>query len=197
MFASHTTAIIVGVALVAYVLIRRLMGEPLEARRLLIMPVAVCGYGWVQLASHPKQADSPLELAPLGISLLISVGLGFWRGRTIRVLVRDGHLWQQYTLTTVAVWILQLGVRGAMISTAQVLGTTLAAGMDSLILGLGLSLLAEAATVGRRALATGAPFAPRASWRSRTRPGHGLRTRTSSNHRVETRNARIEACRVP
>jgi hypothetical protein len=159
---SLTTALIVAV--VVLLLVRRFLGEPLEARRLAAPPLILIVMGAYSLskidlaavAHHPV-----VDGAVLGFGALVAVLGGIVRGLTVRVYVRDGHVWYRYTLLTVVVWAGLAALRFAQSAAAGALGADPAVLDAALLLILGLSLLGEAAIVGRRAIATGAPFAPR------------------------------------
>jgi hypothetical protein len=159
---SLTTALIVAV--VVLLLVRRFLGEPLEARRLAAPPLILIVMGAYSLskidlaavAHHPV-----VDGAVLGFGALVAVLGGIVRGLTVRVYVREGHVWYRYTLLTVVVWAGLAALRLAQSAAAGALGADPAVLDAALLLILGLSLLGEAAIVGRRAIATGAPFAPR------------------------------------
>jgi hypothetical protein len=89
------------------------------------------------------------------------VQLGLARGITIRVFVRDGHLWQKYTFATIAVWVTSIVIRLGVDYAGHLAGANTSMLIGSLTLALGLSFLGEAAVVGSRGLRLGAPFAPR------------------------------------
>ncbi|GAA2336699.1 hypothetical protein [Dactylosporangium salmoneum] len=170
-----TTALIV-VAVIVLLMIRRYVGEPLEARRLVTPPLILIVLGGLALskvdfsaAGHHAVTDGVV----LGVSALLAVLGGIVRGLTVKVFVQNGHVWYRYTLLTIAIWagliVLRLG--------QSLAGHALGADSDVLSAGLalvaGLSFLGEAAIVGRRAIATGAPFAPRGA-RKAARSGVGL-----------------------
>jgi hypothetical protein len=148
---------LLAVAAIVYVVARRFAGEPLEGRRLIVLPVVLTIIGATRLDHlHP----TPVEVAVLVAEAAVAVVLGAVRGLTVQVYDRDGHLWYRYRPLTLAVWLGSMLIR---------LGFTHlpGAGGDALLGVLGLSLLAEALVVGKRALATGVPFAPQGSRRGR------------------------------
>ena len=144
--------ILLAVAAVAFVLYSRLKGQPLTARRLLIMPVVLVAIGCSELG-HPSSTGVGFLVAAGALSL----ALGAVRGATVAVFARDGALWYRYRKATLGLWLLTLGARGALVGVASALGLVGGYGM---LVSLGLSLLGESAVVGLRAQATGIPFAP-------------------------------------
>ena len=153
---------IVGVAALVVLLIgRRLVGEPLQARRVFVLPLVVAVVGAYQLSQlhHVR----PLDVGVLTAEAGLAVALGAVRGLTVQVFVRDGHLWQRYRPLTIAVWVVSIAVRLGATAGAYAIGadrTVLSAG---LVLVLGLTLAGESAIVGLRSMRLGAPFAPRSS----------------------------------
>ncbi|HEX4213728.1 MAG TPA: hypothetical protein VIA06_10460 [Candidatus Dormibacteraeota bacterium] len=160
---SGDTLLWVGLAVVifVYVLARRLAGHPLSARRLFILPVVAVGLGLIELVNGAPAHVKPLDVELLLLSALISIGLGAWRGLTVRIFVRGGFPWQRYTAATVLLWIVQIAAKFAVTYGGEKGGATLASSTWALILTLGLSLAAEAAVIAPRALATHASFSPR------------------------------------
>ncbi|MDG6101592.1 DUF1453 family protein [Dactylosporangium aurantiacum] len=157
-----TTTLLVAVA-VLYVLVRRFTGEPLQARRLVLPPVLLVGWGGYEVSHAFTGGTLPhavLDGAVLGAAAVLAAAGGLVRGLTVRVFVRDGHLWYRYTAMTLVVWVALLGVRFAEDAAGRALGADAAVVAAALPFVIGLSFLGEAAVVGRRALATGVPFAP-------------------------------------
>lgn len=128
---------------VLYVLVRRFMGEPLNARDLLAPPVFLLFFG--------IRAVDEFHLIYL-LPLVAGFAFGAVRGMTIRLFERDGHLWQRYTPWTLVVWVASLG---ASIGLGLLIG-----GHAPTQLSIGVSMLGELFTIGAKALNTGIPFAP-------------------------------------
>src|ERR1700712_3303694 len=95
------TVLLVLVA-IGYVLVRRFAGEPLEARRLAVLPIVLAVIGVAQLRGLHA---TPLDIGVLAAEGVIAVGLGAVRGLTVQVYSRDGHLWYRYRPLTVVVWV--------------------------------------------------------------------------------------------
>jgi hypothetical protein len=79
------------VALVISVIARQAAGEPIRARRLIILPGVLTLVGAVDLARravHPSDAD--LVLIAVGAAIAGTIGLA--HGRLLRLEVRDGGL---------------------------------------------------------------------------------------------------------
>lgn len=128
---------------VLYVLIRRFIGEPLNARDLLAPPAFLLFFGIRALDEfHPSY------LVPLAVGF----AFGALRGLTIKLEERNGHLWQRYTPWTLLVWVTSIG---ASFGTSALIGHH-----APTQLSIGVSLLGELCTIGAKALNTGIPFAP-------------------------------------
>jgi hypothetical protein len=158
--------ILLVVVLVGWVIFRRMTGQPLRQRALVLPPLILLVYGGYRLADTHLTAG---DLALLVVELAIALGLGLLRGATIQVFVRDGVLWMRYRWSTLALWLVSAVVRVALMAAGAAFGTGLP-GLPTLLLGLGATLLGETLLVATRALVTGAPFAPEpASRRVRVR----------------------------
>ena len=159
---NPTTALIV-VAAVLYVLIRRFTGEPLEGAAAGAAAGAARRVGRLRGVADVHRHDlthAVLDGAVLGAGAVLAVAGGLVRGLTVRVFVRDGHLWYRYTALTVVVWVALIGAPVRRGAAGRALGADAAVLAAALPFMLGLSLLGEAAVVGRRGIATGVPFAP-------------------------------------
>jgi hypothetical protein len=150
--------ILIVVAVVVYLFARRLAGEPLKARRLVILPAVITIWGGYQVV-HVHGVHT-VDVAVIGVSVVVSLLLGVVRGTTIQVFVQNGHLWQKYTFATIAVWVLSIAIRFGIDWAGHLAGATTSVLTAALVLTLGVSFLGEAAVVGARGLRLGAPFAP-------------------------------------
>lgn len=154
-----TTALLV-IAVIAYTMVRRFLGEPLSSRRLFVIPLVITVYGAYTVA-QTGFAHATADLVALATGGLVAAAGGALRGRTVRVFVRDGHVWYRYTWVTLAVWAGLIALRFGQAALATSFGADRGVLTAGLLLMVGLSFLGEAAVVGPRAIATGAPFAPR------------------------------------
>jgi hypothetical protein len=155
---------LLALAAIAYVLFRRLAGEPLEGRRLVVLPLVLLIVGVTQLnGAHV----TPLDVTLLVIGGAVAALLGAVRGLTVHVYAKGGHLWYRYRPVTIVVWAASLLLRLGQTVAGHALGADAKVMGAALLPVLGLSLLAEGMVVGKRALATGVPFAPQGSRRGR------------------------------
>ncbi|BCJ37630.1 hypothetical protein Athai_51330 [Actinocatenispora thailandica] len=167
----------VGVVLVvvALMIARRVYGEPLKVRRLLLAPLFELAIGGYQIATHGGlPAGEWLSLALTGA---LSLGLGAARGATVELFERRGVLWQRYRLRTFGVWLAAFVARFGVRALLAVLGVTTAAAsisslasggkphfsaalIGTLLITSGLGFLGESLVLTPRALATGVPLQP-------------------------------------
>ena len=152
--------ILVIAAIVIYILAKRFAGSPVGAKTL-VLPLVMVGYGLTQLS---RAADHPLTIALLAIEGVISLAAGAARAATIKLYVRDGHLWQRYRLTTLMVWLAMIAIRIGFLVAGGAAGVSLPEG-GTIFFTFGLSMIVETALVGKRAAATGAPIMARQSRR--------------------------------
>ena len=147
---STPIEILLVVALVGYMLVRRLMGEPAQAKRMLLLPavLAVVGLSSVQSVLH-----DPVQLGFLAVTTLVSIGIGALRGLSIRVFVRDGVVNMKYTAMTIVLWVVNIAVK---LGGNFLLGTIdpHADAGSTLMLTLGAGLLMEGVVVLAKAMRT-------------------------------------------
>ncbi|HUA49876.1 MAG TPA: hypothetical protein VMA77_31885 [Solirubrobacteraceae bacterium] len=155
-FPSPVT-ILLALAAIGYVMWSRMQGQPLQAKRLLVLPAVLVIVGLSDLTG--KSSHTAADVAFLLAGFALSALLGAARGTTIELFTRDGELWQRYRPITVALWLALIATKVILAVVAGAAGAPGGAGTNGLLLALGISLLAEAAVVGPRALASGVPFA--------------------------------------
>ncbi|MFI6171061.1 hypothetical protein ACIBCN_30080 [Nocardia sp. NPDC051052] len=147
-------------------IVKRFMGEPVDARDTFVTPLILVGIG---VYSVTKVEDlSGIDIVWLVIGGVVGIAFGAVRGTTTVLFERDGHLWQRYTVKTLVIW-------GASVATGfgiSLLGATMGMHHDAkpITLSIGIGMLGEMLTLGLRALSTGVPFAPdkKAAARSNT-----------------------------
>jgi hypothetical protein len=152
-------------ALVIFMIARRFAGAPVGVQSL-IVPIGMSVYGFVTVRDATHHGLHTIDIALLAAEIVVGIGAGLARGATIRLYLRDGHLWQRYTVATLLVWIAMIAVRIGFAIGGDSLGATLPAGGTALV-SFGVSMLVETLVVSKRAMATGAPIRPRPSRRDR------------------------------
>ncbi|ONI83145.1 DUF1453 domain-containing protein [Actinosynnema sp. ALI-1.44] len=169
---SGPVEIVLIVAVIGYVLVRRLLGEPVEAKRMLVLPAVLVGIGFFTVLKEPQTAESIVFLVA---TTVLGVLLGVLRGASTRVFEKDGVVHLRYTAVTIVLWVANIAVKfaagavlavvapGAQQSTGNGMMLTLGAGL----LAEGLAVLAKAVrTEGRIIWAKGRDGQPH-----RTSPG--------------------------
>ncbi|GAB3989265.1 hypothetical protein GCM10029978_113910 [Actinoallomurus acanthiterrae] len=149
---SGPVEIILIIGAVGYILARRLLGEPAEAKRLLLLPAVLAAVGLTDLAKVPQ---SPVSIGFLVGSTALSLVLGLLRGASIRVFAEDGIVHLRYTATTVVLWGINLAVRfGASVVLGVVDPTAEHAAGSGLMLTLGAGMVVEGLVVLSKAMRT-------------------------------------------
>jgi hypothetical protein len=97
--------IVLAVAAVGYVLWSRMKGQPLKAKRLLVLPVVLTVLGITDLTGSSAPHLTPKDIGFLAAGASISAALGAARGATIELYPQGGELWQRYRPVTVGLWI--------------------------------------------------------------------------------------------
>lgn len=149
---SGPIEIILVVAVVCYILIRRLMGEPAEGKRMLLLPAILTVVGIVNIT---KLTQTPVSVTFLVASAVFSMVLGLLRGRSIRLFPQDGLVFMRYSWVTVALWAANLGGKfGANIILRVADPHAVASVSSGLYLTLGAGMLCEGVVVLGKALHT-------------------------------------------
>lgn len=146
----------VVVVAVVVIVVKRFLGEPLNARDLAVPPLVLVGIGIYTLTRVGQLSGS--EIGWIAVGSVVGLALGAVRGTTVRLFNRDGVLWQRYSGWTVGVWVVSFAVSAGLGHLATGAGVREEA--RPLTLSIGVSLLGELATLGKRALSSGVPFAP-------------------------------------
>ena len=148
--------ILLAIVVIVLVIGKRLAGEPLTTKRLVVLPVVLAAIGISGLSKVTN--PSPTDVALVALSLVVGLGFGLLRGRSVEVAVRDGYLWYRYRWATIGWWVSAIVARIGLtvVERADHAGHLMS---NSLLLGLAVTFLGEAAVVYPRARALGAPFA--------------------------------------
>ncbi|MEU4209361.1 DUF1453 domain-containing protein [Streptomyces sp. NPDC026206] len=146
---------VIAVVAVA-VVIKRLIGEPLNARDLFVPPLVLTGLGVWTLTEAQDLTGADLAWVVAGAAL--GIALGMLRGTTVHVFEKRGVLWQRYTGRTFLVLVVSAVVMVGFGLLAVHMGMREEARPVQLSIGVGF--LGEALVIGRRGLVSGVPFAP-------------------------------------
>ncbi|TCO45289.1 DUF1453 family protein [Actinocrispum wychmicini] len=151
-----TWLVVAIVVAVVAVVVKRLIGEPVNVRDLFAPPVVLLAIGVVGLvkAEHVTGVDIAWIVAGSAVGL----GMGALRGATPKLFTKDGVLWHRYTGWTFGVWVLSVAVNGGLDLVATANG--LHHDVKPVQLAIGVSLLGEAVVIGLRSMRAGVPFAP-------------------------------------
>ena len=157
----NVAAILNGVlilALVGFVLYRQTVARPVVARRLVILPGVLVVIGIAAISHVDNGLLSATALLYVAVDLLASVALGGLRGCFVRVYEREGVMWRQGGVITVALWLVSIAVRAviAILATKAGVGNVSNASLE---LALGMTLLAQNGVVALRGTRQGIPFA--------------------------------------
>lgn len=148
---STPIEILLVVALVGYMLIRRLMGEPAQAKRMLVLPAVLTVVG---LSSAQSVLHDPTQLGFLAVTTLVGIAIGALRGASVKVFVRDGIVNMRYTWITIVLWVVNIAAKlGGNFLLSSI--DPHADGGNTLMLTLGAGLLMEGVVVLGKAMRTG------------------------------------------
>ena len=156
---SEILPIIAVIGIVAYVIGRQLVGEPLRGKRVVLLPVILTAIGVADLSGKSHHVQ-PADVACLVVGGIVVAGIGMLQGRAMRLESRNGSLWGQLPPQGLWLWVLLIAARVAMIGIADGVHAHVAASSATILLMLGINRLGQAAVVVPRALSAGIPFAP-------------------------------------
>jgi hypothetical protein len=152
--------ILIVIAVVAYVIGRQVMGEPLRGRRLIVLPAVLAIIGIVELSQSHGQHFGAADGLCLVISGVVAAAIGVAQGASMRLESRNGYLWGRMPVKALWWWAALLVSRGVVTFLAIGMHAHVAESTASILLTLGVNRLAQAAVVAPRALSAGVPFAP-------------------------------------
>jgi hypothetical protein len=143
------TTIAIAVALIVFVLAKRVRGEAVrEPKKLFLLP-HVEGVIGLENISHAK--PNAVDIAVIAIGSALSLGLGLLRGKFDRVTLVNGSPFMSWSAASVAVLAVNVLAKLALDAGGEAAGGTSSALSSSILLSLGLTLLGEAAVVWFRA----------------------------------------------
>jgi len=154
---NELLVVAVVVVVIAFVVGRQLFGEPIRAKRLIVLPLALAAVG---LANLTGSRPGVLDLLFVGLSATSAVAIGLGQGRTMRLSERDGFLWGQLPPYGLRWWAALLGSRLLLGLLAASVGAHVAASGAAILLVLVVNRLSQAGVVAMRAVRAGIPFAP-------------------------------------
>jgi hypothetical protein len=152
--------ILAVIGIIAYVMFKQVRGEALRGKRAVLLPAVLTVIGFTDLhasnGSHLQHAD--IICITIGAAGSVLIGLAF--GAVTRLESRGGYLWAQLPVWGLALWGAMFAWRGVSYLIADSMHAHVAASSSTLLFGLGLNRLAQAAVVVPRAMSMGVPFAP-------------------------------------
>lgn len=144
----NLTSIAIAIAVIVFILAKRLKGEAVPApKKLFILPIVVGAIG-LENISHAK--PNPIAVGVIVGGGVLSFGLGLLRGRLDTVSVVNGAPFMAWTAGSVAVLVVNVLLKVVLDIGGVAAGGTKAALTSSILLSLGLTLLGEAAVVWMR-----------------------------------------------
>ncbi|MEU5262479.1 DUF1453 domain-containing protein [Amycolatopsis sp. NPDC021455] len=168
---SGPVQIVVIIAAIGYVLVRRLLGEPVQAKRMLVLPAVLCLVGFAHLTEVPQTATSVVFLI---VTAGAGAAIGLGRGLTVEVSERDGVAFLRYTALTVGLWVVNIAVKfGGGFLLDAIDPAAEKASSSGLMLTLGIGILVEGLVVLAKAARSGSHV----DWTIRSSPVADNRSR--------------------
>ena len=165
--------LLIGAAVV-WILARQVQVGRVKPRLLWLTPLLLAFFGIRSLPSSTWHV--PADLGLLAVSAVISIGLGIWRGQTIRVWRdADGTWWRQGSALTLVLWGALIVARGLIYGVGVGVGHREATNLGAILVTLALSFAAQNAVTALRMTAApplpgGQPAEPAAARSTVTSP---------------------------
>jgi hypothetical protein len=141
--------ILVYVALIGYVLFKKVQGQPIRApKKLLALPILLIVLGFGDLTSGKTM--KPIEIALTVIGAVLSLGLGLMRGQADKVSTRDGSPFAQWGKASLGLFAANIVAKLVLDLVGVAAGGSASAAGKSLVFTLGLTLLGEALVLWMR-----------------------------------------------
>lgn len=138
--------ILLYVALIGYMVYRRIQGRPVESvKALLVLPVILGIIGW-QDVEHAHHLDN-IDITVSVIGCAISLALGAVRGVADKISERDGVPWVQWSVTSIVVFAINIVAKLALDAGGVALGGTSKGVTSSLLLAVALMLIGESLVI--------------------------------------------------
>jgi hypothetical protein len=149
MNASLVADVLLIAAAVVWILARQVQVSPVRPRLLWLVPLLLAFFGIRSLPSSTWHV--PADLALLAVSAVISIGLGLWRGQTIRVWRdADGTWWRQGSALTLVLWGALIVARGLIYGAGVAVHHREATNLGAILVVLALSFAAQNAVTALR-----------------------------------------------
>jgi hypothetical protein len=143
------TTIAIALALIVFILARRMRGEAVTTpKKLFLLPLVVGAIGLENL-THAKPNAVAIGVITAGSAL--SLLLGLVRGRLDKVSMVNGVPYMAWSVASVVVFAVNVLAKVALDAGGLAAGGTSAALSSSILLSFGLTLLGEAVVVWQRA----------------------------------------------
>jgi len=113
-----------------------------KPRLLVLAPLVLAFFGIRSLPASTWRM--PADLALLAVSAALSLGLGVWRGQTIKVWRdADGTWWRQGSVLTLVLWGVLIVARGLLYGIGVAAGHRDASDLGAVLVTLALSFAAQ------------------------------------------------------
>ncbi|MFZ0186655.1 MAG: hypothetical protein WAL72_06905 [Streptosporangiaceae bacterium] len=149
--------VLVVIGIIGFVIYQQVAGQPLQGKRVVVLPAVVTVIGFLDLRGHHLGA-ADIAWLTVGAAGSLLIGLAF--GLITRLESRDGVLWGKMPLRGLWLWVALVAWRVLIMVLAARTGAHVAASTTPLLFTLGLNRLGQGAVIVPRAMRAGIAFAP-------------------------------------
>lgn len=135
---GRAPSLVIGLAVLAYLLVRQRQVRPVSPRAQLVFPIALMLLGASDISGYlQSRLPSPGQIGVLALSVVVlGAGLGAWRAWSVRLWWQQSQLLRQGTWLTMALWVVSVGLHLLIEGAAGI-------GSASLLLYLGVTLVVQ------------------------------------------------------
>jgi len=148
---QYLLTLVLGIALVLFIIYRQLVKRPVESRQLVVLPLVLAALGLTNLNHEPPATSA--AVSTLVASLASAVVFGLARGVSVRVWQEAGTVLRQGTAITLALWVIAIALRIGIGAIAHRDGVAQSVTFGELPLFLGVTLAAQNVVIWMRAQA--------------------------------------------
>lgn len=150
--------ILIAVLVLGWIVYRQVVGQFASRTKLTWLPLILIALGvYTVVQTHPTV--TAVGTAVIGAELVLTIALGWIRGRAVGLETRDGFLYMRGGAPTLVLWAISIGMRvGIELWAHQIGGATAALATTTIALSFGLSLGVQGLVLRHRIRQDGRPL---------------------------------------
>ncbi|MBN9111818.1 MAG: hypothetical protein J0I34_23915 [Pseudonocardia sp.] len=150
--------ILIAVLVLAWIVYRQVVGQYASRTKLIWLPLVLIVVGlYTVVQAHPTVTT--VGGALIGAELVLTVVLGWVRGRAVSLETREGFLYLRGGVPALVLWLISIGMRvGVELFAHSIGGATAALATSTIALSFGISLAVQGLVLRQRIRRDGRPL---------------------------------------